>query len=65
MKDIILIGAGMRGSGYSGIGKKMEDGIRVVAVAEPVKERRDHIQKMFDIYTDIDPDMRKAINYIW
>ncbi|MBE6696231.1 MAG: Gfo/Idh/MocA family oxidoreductase [Ruminococcaceae bacterium] len=49
MKDIILIGAGMRGSGYSGIGKKMEDGIRVVAVAEPVKERREHIQKMFDI----------------
>ena len=27
--------------------------------------RKEFIQKMFDIYTDIDPDMRKAINYIW
>ena len=27
--------------------------------------RKEFIQKMFDIYTDIDPDMRRAINYIW
>lgn len=49
MKDVILIGAGLRGTGYSRLGKAMKDGIRVVAVAEPIKERRENIQKMFDI----------------
>ena len=28
-------------------------------------ERKEFLQKMFDIYTDVDPIMRKALDYIW
>lgn len=28
-------------------------------------ERKEFIQKMFDIYTDVDPAMRQAVEYIW
>ena len=37
--------------------------------AYPVKrftpERKDFLRKMFDIYTDVDPQMRRAVDYIW
>ena len=49
MKDIVLIGAGNRGIKYSEIGLQMEDGFRVVAVAEPIKERREYIRELFNI----------------
>jgi alpha-galactosidase/6-phospho-beta-glucosidase family protein len=28
-------------------------------------KRKEFLQKMFDIYTDVDPVMRKAVDYIW
>lgn len=53
MKDIILIGAGGRGDKYATVGKEMEDGFRVVAVAEPIMERRNKIKKMHNIPDDM------------
>ena len=41
-KKLILIGAGSRGRGYTNIAKKMGT-FELVAIAEPLKERRDYI----------------------
>ncbi len=42
-KKIILIGAGLRGIGYTNEFFKMDGCFEVVAVAEPIKDRRDYI----------------------
>lgn len=47
-KKVILIGAGSRGGAYTRIGKEI-DLFDVVAVAEPIKERREFIVKRHDI----------------
>ena len=44
-KKVILIGAGLRGKAYTDImAKEHPDTFEVVAVAEPVKDRRDYIK---------------------
>lgn len=43
-KTLIVIGCGGRGRGYAKIGKEMEN-FRVVAVAEPIEDRRLDMQK--------------------
>lgn len=45
----IIIGAGGRGSTYAGIMKKMPEKFEVVGVAEPIRARREHIKKLFDL----------------
>ncbi len=40
---VILIGAGNRGTGYADLMKQMPGKFQVVAVADPVRSRRDHI----------------------
>ena len=51
MKTIsaIIIGAGNRGIRYAGHMAEMPEKYRVVAVADPSKANREHIQKMFDL----------------
>ena len=45
--DVVLIGAGSRGRIYTDL--MTDDRFRVVAVAEPVKQERDYIQKLHNI----------------
>lgn len=45
----VLIGAGNRGLTYVGLMKQMPEKFDVVAVAEPINERRNIIKTMFDI----------------
>lgn len=49
MKTVIVIGAGGRGTGYSKIMKRTGEDFRVVAVAEPIEERRDAIRELYDV----------------
>lgn len=49
MKTVIVIGAGSRGRSYAKIMKQMGDEFRVIAVAEPIEERRNAIREMYDI----------------
>ena len=49
MKTVIVIGAGGRGSRYSEIAKKMGEDFKIIAVAEPIDSRRNHIKELFDI----------------
>ncbi len=49
MIKVILIGAGIRGFSYVREMSKLEGKYEVVGVAEPVKNRRDEVQKMFNI----------------
>ena len=46
---VIIIGAGGRGHRYARIIKDLPDKFEVVAVAEPIKARRDSIQKLFNL----------------
>ena len=48
-KKIILIGAGLRGIQYTDIMAKIPDRFRVVAVAEPIVDRREYIRKKHNI----------------
>ena len=48
-KTLILIGAGLRGMGYTDIAKTMEGRFRVVGVAEPIPERRAYVQRQHGI----------------
>ncbi len=48
-KKIILIGAGMRGKAYTDMAFKMDGMYQVVAVAEPIENRRLYIQKKHGI----------------
>lgn len=47
-KTLIVIGAGSRGRTYTDIAKRI-GGFRVVGVAEPIRERREYIQKTHGI----------------
>ena len=49
MKTVIVIGAGNRGTGYSKIMKKMGEEFRVIAVAEPIEERRNFLRELYDV----------------
>ncbi len=49
MKTVIVIGAGGRGTTYSRIASKMGDAFRVVAVAEPLEERRNYLRDLYAI----------------
>lgn len=46
---VILIGAGNRGETYTDIMHEFPDKYQVVAVAEPVKSRRDHVKTLHQI----------------
>ena len=48
-KKIILIGAGMRGKCYTDMAYTIKDRFEVVAVAEPIEDRRAYIQKKHGI----------------
>ena len=45
IKKLILIGAGGRGKTYTDVAKEMNGDFEVVAVAEPIDDRRQYIQK--------------------
>lgn len=49
---VIILGAGDRGTIYANYIKRHEDEIEVVAVAEPIKERRKNIVNMFNLGED-------------
>lgn len=49
MLNVILIGAGGRGTAYVEYMKKYPDKFRVVGVADPIKERRDYVKDMFQL----------------
>lgn len=53
MKKLILIGAGMRGIRYTDIAAQMGDDFKVVAVAEPIDDRRNYIKKRHGIPDDM------------
>ena len=47
--SVIIIGAGGRGNGYARIIKDLSDKFEVVAVADPIKARRDNVQQLFNL----------------
>lgn len=47
--SVIVIGAGGRGTGYANKMKLLPEKFEVVAVAEPIKARRENIQKMYNL----------------
>lgn len=47
--DVILVGAGSRGTIYTDEMLKYPDKFRVVGVAEPIKERREYIKKVHNV----------------
>lgn len=53
MKKIIVIGAGGRGTTYAEIAAKMNGEFTVVAVAEPVDARRNHLKELYNIPEDM------------
>ena len=48
----IVIGAGMRGMGYSNTAKQLPEDYEIVAVAEPVDCRREHVKEQWGIPDD-------------
>lgn len=48
-KKLIVIGCGSRGKGYSTIAAKMGGKFEIVAVAEPLAERRSYMQSTFGV----------------
>jgi predicted dehydrogenase len=50
---VIVIGAGSRGDAYASKMKLMPDKFEVVGVADPVKERRENIRKMYNLSSDV------------
>lgn len=50
---IVLAGGGGRGFGYTSIAMKYPDKYQIVAVAEPVKEKREYIKNLFNISDDM------------
>ncbi len=51
--SVVLIGAGMRGDIYTSVMNDHPEQFKVVAVAEPIKERREKIQKRHHIPDDM------------
>ena len=49
VKKLILIGAGNRGKRYTDIAKEIDGKFEVVAVAEPIAERRAVMQRIHDL----------------
>ena len=49
MKSAIVIGAGARGTRYSEMMKSLGTDMKVIAVAEPIENRRDYLGDMFDV----------------
>lgn len=49
----ILIGAGNRGITYTDIMKELPDKFQIIAVAEPIEDRRNYIQKKHNIHDDM------------
>ena len=47
--NVILIGAGGRGTGYSKIMHGLGGKFRIVGVAEPLEKRRQHIQQLWEL----------------
>ena len=47
--NVIILGAGSRGAAYAKEMKKMSHQFQVVGVAEPIAERREHLQELFSI----------------
>ena len=45
-KKLIVIGCGGRGKGYTAKALEMDGKFEIVAIAEPIEERRRHLQKM-------------------
>ena len=45
----ILIGAGGRGTTYTDIMARVPEKFQVIAVAEPIRSRRDHIRELHNI----------------
>ncbi len=45
-KKLIVIGCGSRGKGYTAKALEMDSKFEIVAIAEPIEERRRHLQKM-------------------
>ncbi|MBR4072123.1 MAG: Gfo/Idh/MocA family oxidoreductase [Clostridia bacterium] len=63
--DVILIGGGDRGIRYTTIMSNLPEKFRVVAVAEPIDDRRNHIRDMHNIpeemcFTDWKPLLEKG-----
>ena len=56
--SVIVIGAGMRGMGYSDIARELSDDYEIVGVAEPVSYRRDYVKELFSL-----PDERCFSHY--
>lgn len=50
---VVVIGAGGRGRGYSKIMAAAPEKYEIVAVADPIKERRDVVAGLFDIKEDM------------
>ncbi|MEG0612417.1 MAG: Gfo/Idh/MocA family oxidoreductase [Clostridium sp.] len=50
---VILLGAGDRGLIYAKYIKSHSDEVEIVAVAEPIKERRENIKNMFNLSDDM------------
>ena len=48
-KKVILIGAGLRGLQYTNIMFELADRYEVIAVAEPIEDRREYIRKKHNI----------------
>ncbi len=48
-KKLILIGCGLRGNTYTYFASKLDGCYEVVAIAEPIKARRDYVQKMHNL----------------
>ena len=48
-KKLILIGAGGRGKGYTDLTKELSDDFELVAVAEPIDNRRNYIRETHGI----------------
>lgn len=53
MKTAIVIGAGARGMRYSEMMKSVVGDMKVIAVAEPIENRREYVGDMFDIPADM------------
>ena len=51
--SVILIGAGIRGKGYTDIMADLPEKFKVVGVAEPVPGRREYIKKKHGLSDDM------------
>ena len=50
---VVLIGAGNRGETYTNIMHEFPDRFQVIAVAEPVSRRRNHVKTLHNIPEDL------------